>query len=48
MILLIYGIQKNGTNELIYKDRKRATDIEDKFMVTRGKGAKRDKLRDGN
>ena len=45
MILLICGILKTGTNELIYKTEIELTDVENKLMVTRGKG-RRDKLED--
>ena len=34
---------KNDTNELIYKNRNRLTDMKNKLMVTKGEG-KRDKL----
>ena len=40
---LTWGILKNDTNELIYKTN-RLTDIENKLMVTKGKGGGRDKL----
>ena len=42
---LICGILKKDTNELIYKDRNRPTDIENKLMVTKGERGERDKLR---
>ena len=46
MILLICEVLKMGTTKLIYKKKKnRVTDVENKFMVTRGE-REGDKLRD--
>ena len=39
----MYHFKKNDTNELIYKTE-RITELENKFMVTKGEGAWRDKL----
>ena len=43
MISLICRIFLNDTNELIYKTE-RIAKLENKFMVTKGEGAGRDKL----
>ena len=49
MILLICEVLKMGTTKLVYQKKKkkknRVTDVENKFMVTRGK-REGDKLRD--
>ena len=37
-ISLIAESLKNYTNELIYKNRNRLTDLENELMVTRGEG----------
>ena len=37
-------IFKKDTNELIYKTKTSLTDLENEFMVTRGKGRGRDRL----
>ena len=42
MISLICGIQRNDTNELVYRNKNRPTDLENKFMVTRVIVGKRD------
>ena len=43
MISLICTIFFNDTNELVYKTE-RMEELENKFMVTKGEGAGRDKL----
>ena len=35
---------KYDTNELIYENRNRLTDIENRLVVAKGKGAERDEL----
>ena len=35
---LYVELEKNDTNELIYKTENRRTDIENKLMVTKGEG----------
>ena len=48
MISLICGILQSGTNELIYENRSRFTDLENKFIVTKEeKWGGRDKLEFG-
>ena len=37
-IAYMWNQKKNDINELIYKTVIRVTDVENKFMVTRGKG----------
>ena len=39
-----YNLKKNSTNELIYKNKNRVTDGENKLMVTREERGGRDKL----
>ena len=41
MISVIYGIQKNDTNELIYKTETRLTGIENKLMFTKGESTEK-------
>ena len=36
------NLKRNDTNELIYKTRKRLTDLENELMVSGGKGAEKD------
>ena len=40
----MWNLKKKDTNELVCKNRKRLTDIENKLMVTKGGSWGRDKL----